>query len=381
MQRTVWWSPMALSTPISMSPWQQYAFDCQQRGYISEASQGLIMRELDRLYDDLADEGDARAHWWSRLCRRKPRAGRGVYLWGSVGTGKSYCMDVFYRCVPGIRKWRIHFHAFMQYIQQQLQVHKGQRDPLQRVVADMALHYDLLCLDEFLVTDITDAVILHAVLLALQQQGITLVATSNTAPSKLYLHGLQRARFLPAIAFIQQHMAVLPCNHQQDFRHRSKVALPVYFSPLNTEASQHMLSTFYDLVPDGGVRAKPLHIAGRSIMTIRGAERVVWFDFMAICASPRCTADYLVLAQRYDVVFISDIPSLTTEHPSLVVNWMHLVDVFYDAKLKLVVSAQCRPARLYMAGAYLDAYARTQSRLFEMSHEQWASQWRGLAAS
>ena len=261
----------------ALTPWERYQEDCRERGFQANQSQGQVLRAMEDCLHALQAERQRRDAWWWRLLRRRPRPVPGLYIWGPVGTGKSYCMNVFYQSIPGQRKLRMHFHEFMHEIQQQLQQHQGQVDPLPHIIADIATAIDVLFFDEFLVGDITNAMILRHVLQALFDNGVTLVASSNTKPDRLYWQGLRRERFMPAIQLLKQHVGVFECDAGIDFRRVQRQALPVYFTPINNSSAVEMARAFEHFAEGEGKRElfSPFWI----VPFKRCVVLIVWFGF------------------------------------------------------------------------------------------------------
>ena len=354
-----------------LTPWERYQQDCRERGFQANHSQGLVLRAMENCLHALQSERQRRDAWWWRLLRRRPKPVSGLYIWGPVGTGKSYCMNVFYQSIPGQRKLRVHFHEFMHEIQQQLQQHQGQVDPLPHIIADIAATIDVLFFDEFLVGDITNAMILRHVLQALFDHGVTLVASSNTEPDRLYWKGLRRERFIPAIRLLKQHVQVFECDAGVDFRRVQRQALPVYFTPISNRSAVEMARAFEHFAEGEGQTGTVLTVLDRPIQTVRCAERVVWFEFSELCQPPRGTADYLQLVKQFSVVCLQGVPELTVVGSNRVLHFINLIDVLYDQGVVLVMSAEAMPARLYLDGPHFTEFQRTQSRLFEMTHGDW----------
>lgn len=328
-----------------------------------EITDDLLQREvivdLQRVMDELA----APAHGWFGWGSKKLVAG--LYLHGPVGVGKTYLVDLFYGHVSERHKARFHFHHFMQQVDAQLRRLQGQKDPLHRIAADLAKSTRLLCLDEFLVHDVAYAMILAELLKALFEHGIVLVATANTPPDELYLNGVHRERFLPAIALIKQHCQVLLLSEDRDYRLGRAPLIQAYLYPLNTASWQSLVKQFNALATncvDGG----DLTVQKRLIPCVKCSEDAVWFTFDVICNIPRCQLDYLEIADRFDTVFVSDIPVLTADDTARAIMLIHFIDVMYDRGIHLVVSAAVTASQLYLSGSMIKSFQRTLSRLEEM---------------
>ena len=303
-----------------------------------------------------------------RRGRRPPRAVRGLYLWGGVGRGKTMLMDDFFAALDGPAKRRTHFHRFMQSVHEALERLRERRteDPLGVVAADWAAEVRVLGLDEFHVRDIADAMLLGRLLKGLFDQGVTLVTTSNVPPARLYEGGLQRGRFLPAIAEIEARLTVLELAGTEDHRLRALERADVYYSPLGPAAAAGIEACFDRLVPNGAARSGPLTILGRPIATVRRSEGVVWFRFDQLCDGPRGTADYIEIARCFHTVLLSDVPVIAPRSRDRVRRFISLVDELYDRNVNLVTSAAAPPARLYPEGRDAFEFERTRSRLEEM---------------
>lgn len=296
---------------------------------------------------------------------KKTKAKRGIYLYGPVGTGKTFLMDLFYQEVSEPRKGRFHFHHFMQQVDVQLRRLQGHQDPLRYLAREIAKSLRLLCFDEFLVYDVAQAMILAELLQALFAEGIVLVTTSNTPPDDLYLNGVQRARFVPAIELIKSHCEVISLSHQRDYRLEREQSLETYFYPLNRDNEKKLAEQFITLetkIQNKGL----LMIQNREIAFIQCGEKTVWFDFKAICNLQRSQLDYLEIADRFSTVFVSGIPDLNKNSSVFVILFIQLVDVLYDRGIRLVISAEVPLTELYVAGAMFNEFKRILSRLEEM---------------
>lgn len=312
-----------------------------------------------------------------RLLRRGPatsQAVRGLYLWGSVGRGKTLLMDRFFQSLALKAKRRLHYLHFMQQVHHELNTLAEHRDPLVRIAERWAGRYRLLCLDEFAVNDITDAMLLAGLLAALFERGMTLITTSNQPPDALYPDGLQRARFLPAIELLKTHLAVFHLDHGVDYRLQALDTAPLYHWPLGTEAERRLLAAFERLDPTSGTSGGRLRVAGRRIATRRQGSGVVWFDFSALCDGPRSQNDYIELARLYPSVILSDIPVLDAEQDDPTRRFLHLVDEFYDHRVKLIISAAAPIERLYQGQRLRFEFQRVTSRLREMQSRRYLAQ-------
>lgn len=347
-----------------------YYLDQQARGLItSDDEQRRVIGQLQSVYFSLVSECENRQRLLSRL--RKPTVVRGLYLWGGVGIGKTFMMDCFYNSIPFKNKMRMHFHQFMQFIHDELKRHKGQKNPLSLVAKSISKSSLLICLDEFIVNDIVDAMLLARLLEALFANGITIVTTSNIEPDQLYTKGLQRSSFLPAIALIKQYLSITHVASVKDYRLSFLKSAGVYYTPDDQHAMQLMEKTFELVSHHQPVEVGSIQVLGRSIVIIKKAGDTIWFDFNAICRPPRSQHDYLELAKHYRTVLISHVPLIPSDAKDTISLFIRLVDVFYDARIRLVISAEATVDRLYTGTTLLPEYLRTQSRLIEMQSERY----------
>jgi cell division protein ZapE len=362
---------------LSQTPLQRYQQDLQQSGFTKDAAQQQAVEGLESLYHRLiaADEKEQKStakllHFFG-LSSKKPD--RGLYFWGGVGRGKTYLMDIFYEGLPFDRKMRVHFHRFMRRVHEELKTLEQQKNPLEIVAKRLADEARIICFDEFFVSDITDAMILAGLLEGLFKNGVSLVATSNIVPDGLYKDGLQRARFLPAIALVNEHTEVINVDGGTDYRLRLLEQAELYHYPLDEEADISLKASFESLVPDINevVEDLVLDIGGRGIKTRCHAEDVAWFDFKALCDGPRSQNDYIDIAMEYHEVLLSDIPELTEAKEDQARRFINLVDEFYDRSVKLIVSAEKPINELYSGTRLVFEFKRTQSRLLEMQSREY----------
>lgn len=335
----------------------------------NDPSQHAAMREMDRLHAALV-KPPARS-LWQRLALQRASVPDGLYLWGDVGRGKTMLMDLLAESLPAACVERQHFHAFMQDVHAQLRSMPHERDPLGTIGARLAAHVRLLCVDEFQVIDIGDAMLLGGLLRAMFRGGLTLVTTSNTAPRQLYRDGLQRARFVPAIALIEQHCRVLELASGHDWRLRSLRRAPRYHTPLGPQAVRALRHVF-DAAAAGEIQeGGSMRIHQREIPLQRSARGIAWFAFEDLCEGPRAVADYIELAQRCQVVLISALPQFNPDHEDAARRFVHLVDAFYDHEVILILSAAVPIVELYQGRRLRAEFARTESRLIEMQGENY----------
>jgi cell division protein ZapE len=325
------------------------------------------------LYEEWTAYKARRSNALKRLLVRPPLP-RGVYLWGAVGRGKSFLMDSFYLCVPLVRKRRVHFHPFMREIHRELDLLKGTEDPLAAVAERTARRWRLVCFDEFHVSDIADAMILGRFLSHVMERGVQFVMTSNYAPDDLYPNGLQRERFLPAIELIKSRLDVLEVDNGTDYRRLKMERLQVYHTPLGAQSEAALERIFAELA-DVEEEHQPLEVESRRIPYRRRAGGLVWFDFAALCETPRSAADYVEIARRFHTVLLSGVPRLSARNADAARRFTWMVDVFYDVRVKLVVSAETAPEEIFVdAGDAKIAgleFSRTVSRLTEMQSAQY----------
>src|SRR5690606_27262462 len=322
------------------------------------------LRELDRIHAALA-EPDATG-LLGRLLGKRPPAPRGLYLWGGVGRGKTFLIDLFHEGLPTPHKRRTHFHRFMRSVHEQLRVHAGQRDPMGLVARDWGAKLRVLVLDEFFVTDIGDAMLLARLLERLFAEGVVLVTSSNIPPSGLYKDGLQRARFLPAIALIERECTVLHLDSPQDYRLRALTRSPVYRQPLDGQSDAWLEHRWHELGGDDAHRDAGIILEGRRIPVRARTEGMAWFDYAALCEGPRAAADYIEIAREFHTVLLGGIPVMDARRDDAARRFVTLVDELYDRNVNLVCSADAPPTGLYTGERLAGAFERTASRLIEM---------------
>ncbi len=335
-------------------------------GHAPDASQRAVLARLE----DLRRRVLARNSVLERGLRLLPRARpplRGLYLWGGVGRGKTFLVDEFFAELPAREKRREHFHRFMHDVHARLKRHRNLSNPLAQVAADIAAKCRILCIDEFVVGDVADAMILAVLLESIFRRGVTLVATSNLPPAELYRGGLQRARFLPAIALIERNCRVMELDAGVDYRLRQLERATLYLGPGVPDAEALMASEFARLADGGGEKDVRVQVEGRPVRARREAEDVVWFDFGELCEGPRSAADYIEIARCYQTVFLGGVPVLDANGDDAARRFITLVDEFYDRGVKLVLSAGAdAPEALYRGERLAFEFRRTASRLHEM---------------
>jgi cell division protein ZapE len=337
-----------------------YEQSLARRGFVSDPAQWRAVERLQRLYEEWSAYKARRSNALKRLLVH-PELPKGVYLWGPVGRGKSFLMDAFFLCVPLVRKRRVHFHHFMREIHRELDELRGTEDPLAAVAARTARRYRLICFDEFHVSDIADAMILGRYLEQVMSRGVEFVMTSNYPPEGLYPNGLQHERFLPTIDFIRQRLDVVAVDNGTDYRRLKMERMKVYHV-----GSDAPLARIFDELRDVEEERQPLDVEGREIRYRKRAGGLVWFDFSVLCGGPRSYADYVDLAKRFHTVMLSNVPRLSAKDSDAARRFTWLVDVFYDDRVNLIVSAAAEPEALFTAGENAAEFQRTVSRLHEM---------------
>jgi cell division protein ZapE len=343
---------------------ERYAHELQRRGFREDPAQRAAVDRLQRMYDEAVAYKRRRSNRLKKLINR-PDPPRGVWLWGGVGRGKSFLMDVFYDAVPLVRKTRIHFHEFMRGVHRELRELRHTADPLDEVARRIARRYRLICFDEFHVSDIADAMILERLLRGLFEQQVTFVMTSNYRPDDLYPEGLHRDRIEPAIALLKERLDVVQVDAGVDYRRLAMADVPAYLTPLGAESDRRLAQAFEHLAEMGDEDPR-LRIENRDVLARRRAGGVVWFDFATLCGGPRSQLDYLEIAARFHTVLLSDVPRLSPAMSSEARRFTWLVDVLYDQRVKLLISAECPAESLYLVGAMAGEFQRTVSRLAEM---------------
>lgn len=346
----------------------------RRHGITLDAAQQCVLSHFQRVHDELT-ANDRDESWLARLLSSpRKREVKGLYLWGGVGRGKSFLMDGFFDALPVPRR-RLHFHRFMQDIHHRMRELQGQEDPLILIARDIARQIRLLCLDEFQVSDITDAMLMRRLLEGLFEHGVVLITTSNLLPDDLYKHGLQREQFVPAIELIKRKLDIINIDAGIDYRLRVLEQAGVYHAPLTPDADTRMAREFESIASDKGVADVALAIEERTINARRIANGVAWFEFDELCDGPRGQADYIELARRYHTVLLSNVPRLRPSKLDVARRFTWLVDEFYDRRVKLVVTAEAPAHELFDVADSGDAFMRnlnasfvdrTVSRLIEM---------------
>ena len=335
-----------------------------ERGHRSDAAQVDALYALERCEREWADYKARRRNAITKLLV-KPPIPRGVYMHGGVGRGKSFLMDCFFQALPLTRKTRLHFHEFMREVHRELQDLRGTADPLDELGKRIARRFRLICFDEFHIADVTDAMILHRLLKALFDNRVSIVTTSNFEPDALYPHGLHRDRILPAINLLKAQLQVISVDAGTDYRQQTLRQVETYLCPLGDAADAAMQAAFQRLA-EARDEAPVMHIEQRELRAVRRAGGVVWFDFRMLCGGPRSQNDYLEIASRFHTVLLSNVPQMPLRMASEARRFTWLVDVLYDRRVKLILSAAVVPEQLYTEGPLVHEFPRTVSRLREM---------------
>lgn len=353
----------------------RYRRELAAHGYEPDPAQRAAIDRLEDLRQRLDRAARRDRGWLARAKRRlhaaPPPAVRGLYLWGGVGRGKTFLMDLFHAAVE-VPARRSHFHRFMQDVHERLRDLRELEleDPLDRVSADLAEDVRVLCFDELYVNDIADAMLLGGLFDGLVARGVALVFTSNVPPAGLYRDGLQRSRFLPAIALLERATEVIEIDAGTDYRLRQLERAPLYVDARDADADAQLARRFAAIAGDAGVEGGTVEIEHRAIPVRRRTSGAVWFEFAALCEGPRSPADYVAIARQYHTVFVSNVPEFGPGRDDPARRFIALVDELYDRAVKLVVSAAAPAAQLYRGERLAFEFQRTASRLTEMqSHE------------
>ena len=354
-----------------MTPWEKYQQDLQRDDFQYDAAQENAVRHLQRLYDDVANQPEQPQGFFSRLFNRQPKQKIiGLYFWGGVGRGKTYLVDTFYEALPTDRKMRVHFHRFMHRVHDELKKLKEVKDPLETVADIFKKETDIICFDEFFVQDITDAMLLGGLMQALFARDIILVATSNIVPDELYRNGLQRARFLPAIALVKENTEIVNVDSGIDYRLRTLEQAEIFHNPLDEQADKNLFEYFDKLSPEQGKLDETIEIEGRLIKTRKVADSIVMFDFTQICETARSQVDYMEISRIYNTVILSNVKQMGQQNDDAARRFIALVDEFYERNVTLIISAASPITELYTDGTLNFEFRRCISRLQEMqSHE------------
>jgi cell division protein ZapE len=350
-----------------------YAREIAKRGFTADSAQLAAVKKLERLRAELAEA--AAAPLGKRLLRGLTHSGngapRGVYLWGGVGRGKTWLMDLFYASLTSSAKRRTHFYRFMQEVHADLKRLKGMQSPLDGVADKISKKARLICFDELFVADIADAMILAGLFNALLKRGVALVFTSNVKAKDLYKGGLQRDRFLPTIALLEKHCEIVAVDGGVDYRLRQLTAAPIYLSSAAGDTQKKLEELFDDLSDDDVESGGTITVNGRKIKVVRESENVIWFEFSALCEGPRSPADYIAIASEYQSVMIANVPVFEDSADNAARRFVSVIDEFYDRGVNVIVSAAAAPAELYRGEKLKFEFQRTTSRLTEMQSEEY----------
>jgi len=351
---------------------EAYAESLKREGHIEDPSQLEIIARFEDLRSRLKAQRPRKGGLRTMFFRSEPvETVRGLYIWGGVGRGKTFLMDLFFECLDIENKRRVHFHRMMHDVHERMKTLSFVEDPLDKVAASIAQDTQVLCFDEFFVSDIGDAMILGKLLEGLFKRGVTLVTTSNSKPDDLYVDGLQRQRFLPAIALLNQYTDVVNMDSGTDYRLRILQKAGTYLSP-DDEAAAAKLNYFFDESASLQIETdRNLDINGRDIRARRCAKGVAWFRFEDICDGPRSQADYIEIARWYPSVIISGVPRFDAQHDDQARRFISLVDEFYDRRVKLILSAETGVNELYAGTRLSFEFDRTTSRLIEMQSTEY----------
>ena len=350
----------------AMLPSRRYADGVARGDWQHDPAQQPALRALDRIHAALAAPVPVRGVL-QRLFGDGPQPSpQGLYLWGGVGRGKTFLIDLFFAGLPIQEKRRTHFHRFMRDVHERLRAHAGERDPLAAIAREWRQSLRVLVLDEFFVSDIGDAMLLGRLLDRLFTEGVVLVTSSNAAPPDLYKDGLQRARFLPAIALVERHCEVVELVSDIDYRLRALTRSPVYRAPLDAGSDAWLQQRWRELGGDDSHVDAGIVIDGRRIPVRARSKGLCWFDFDALCEGPRGNADYIEVAREFHTVLLGNIPRMDGDRDDAARRFVHLVDELYDRHVNLVCTADAAPMALYAGERLVAAFERTASRLVEM---------------
>ncbi|MDP0560845.1 MAG: cell division protein ZapE [Candidatus Endonucleobacter sp. (ex Gigantidas childressi)] len=354
------------------TPEIRYLQDLAKYGYSYDQAQMEATKHLQALFDRLTSTKRKPSVLLSWLAKKSEPV-KGLYLWGGVGRGKTWLMDSFYECLPFNNKLRMHFHHFMKHVHEELRLLSGHKNPLEQVARNMAQRAKIICFDEFFITDITDAMIISGLLKYLFGNGVTLVATSNVIPEDLYKNGLQRARFLSAIALLNKYTTVFNVDGDTDYRLRVLENANTYHFPLNSKSHEQLHQTFTALSSNIApvICNTPLMIAGRTIDCVTKNGGIGWFSFPALCCGPRSQNDYIDLACLFHTVIVEGLPQLSSNREDQARRFISLIDEFYDRNVALIISAETDINTIYCGNHLAFEFKRTVSRLQEMQSKDY----------
>ena len=355
-------------------PSQRYAQGVARGDWQQDPAQLPALAELDRIHVAVTTPEPPRGLFKRMFGADPPPPEAGLYLWGGVGRGKTFLIDLFHEGLPIKDKRRTHFHRFMREVHAGLREHAGERDPLAAIARQWRANVRVLVLDEFFVSDIGDAMLLGRLLEHLFAEGIVLITSSNAAPSQLYKDGLQRVRFLPAIALIEHYCHTIHLDSEEDYRLRALSRSTLYRAPLDAQSDDWLQERWRDLGADDAHRDAGIDIDGRRIPVRARSKGMCWFDFAALCEGPRGSADYIQIACEFHTVLLGGIPRMGGERDDAARRFVTLVDELYDRHVNLVCTADAEPPALYSGERLLGAFERTASRLIEMRSAEYLAQ-------
>lgn len=359
----------------NQTPLERYQAALATGDFSEDAVQLAAVTYMDNLYHEIIKSQDSSGGgWFSSLFKSKPVMPKGLYMWGGVGRGKTWMMDMFYESLPIKRKMRMHFHHFMQRVQRELVALQGQADPLKKVADIIHQEAVVICFDEFFVSNVSDAMILGDLFSMLFDRGITLVATSNIEPLGLYKNGIHRDRFLPAIAQVEKHTTVMNIDAGIDYRLRLLKQAKLYSSPLTDDTKDWLSERFDTLAGGQTISTSPIVIGGRNIDIIKRTETMLLADFRALCMQPRSAADFIEIANDFDTVMVDNVPALNDTLMDPTRRFIYLVDEFYDRRVKLLIRAEQSILTLYQGEKLAFEIERTRSRLLEMQSEEYLAE-------
>ncbi len=363
-----------------MTPKQRYEEDLKRSDFQQDEAQAQAVNALDKLYHQIIEYVNTPvitpSRWQKLLGKKeeKPALPKGLYFWGGVGRGKTYLMDTFFDALPTDKKMRVHFHRFMHRVHEELKMLDDVSDPLDIIADKFCQEAIIICFDEFFVSDITDAMILGTLFQALFQRGVILVATSNIPPQDLYRNGLQRARFVPAIALIETHCNVLNVDSGVDYRLRTLEQAEIYHYPLDEKASENLDKYYSQLVVSERPKQSHIEVNHRSIEVIESNDGLLYASYQQLCQTARSQNDYIELSRLYHTVLLANVKQMDRTIDDAARRFIALVDEFYERNVKLIISAEVPLEELYTHGQLEFEFKRCQSRLIEMQSRDYLAQ-------